>query len=584
MQTMMLGILVVCFFVINYTVDAWKFIGKNHFHRKLPKSATQLQSSYGTLGSDALVRPEDEDSPEFREYLKKLLDMQSNRAKAGFASPSSGSSDAYFAKLTRLKLEKIARRKAGLPEEVDTSYRPEDYLAAVSEMAEPTISNSALLAEAGMSGRPGNKVRSLTTEELRLAKAAEEVVQRELLLRSGQAPPPMAVELSPGTIVPGTIIEAMNKKNKAVSSAATTVVPPQISAPFPPPQAVNLPLQSAPTPPRAVTPPPPPVQTNPAPAVASQTAAKSWSPKSASASPSNPVSPAKAPTIVASTPSTPAVLKRKLTADELATVGKALEMTVKHRGGGPFGAGRLDGADLELLMSSLRSAVEVLREDSRQAQPVVEVAAPKTVARDPLPAIKPPTAAATPAQIQKSVPVAPKAEVPPLVGAMKQQTIVPPPRQAAMPPPPSMEVDEDAPMPIAMGIDRFLQNPKGSNYEDLCGLRDAVIQVLAMIQGEIANSTPSPSAPVLMPTRPAVDPTDRIVKEFYSAPPSAAAEGSANDEESRLRELKLSLGLLLKHRGGPGFGHGRLEGKEFELMESKLRSAAEILRDEAYSA
>lgn len=127
----MFAALVVSICALIYTVEAWKFIGKNHFRLKSQKSVTQLQSSYGTLGSDALIRPEDEDSPEFRVYLKKLLEMQSNRAKAGFASPSSGSSDAYFAKLTRLKLEKIARRKAGLPEEVDKSYRPEDYLAAV---------------------------------------------------------------------------------------------------------------------------------------------------------------------------------------------------------------------------------------------------------------------------------------------------------------------------------------------------------------------------------------------------------------------------------------------------------------------
>lgn len=451
-------------------------------------------------------------------------------------------------------------------------------------MAEPTISNSALLAEAGSGGRPGNKVRSLTTEELRLARAAEEVVQRELLLRSGRTPPPASVELSPGTIMPGTVIEAMNKKNQPAVSQA--VAPPQISAPSP--QAVIPPLPATPAPRVAV--PPPPVQAKPAPVVAapSQPATKSWSPsaKTVSVPASIPAAPIKASTPVTtpavSKSSSPTVLKRKLTADELATVGKALEMTVKHRGGGPFGAGRLQGADLELLESSLRSAVQVLREDAQLAEPVVEVATTKTVARDPLPAIKLPTATQSQAPpLQKSVPVAPKAVVPPPVAVAQPQQVAPP-RQAVAPPPQTMLVDEDAPMPIAMGIDRFLQNPKGSSYEELCGLRDAVIQVLAMIQGEIANSTPSPSAPLLMPTRPAVDPTDRIVKDFYSAP--SAAEGSASDEESRLRELKLSLGLLLKHRGGPGFGHGRLEGKELDLMESKLRSAAEILREEASSA
>jgi hypothetical protein len=85
-----------------------------------------------SMGSDALQRPEDENSPEFKEYLKMLLKMQANRARTGHGSPSSGSSDAYIAKLSRLKVEKIARFRAGLPDEaLDLSYKPEDYAAAV---------------------------------------------------------------------------------------------------------------------------------------------------------------------------------------------------------------------------------------------------------------------------------------------------------------------------------------------------------------------------------------------------------------------------------------------------------------------
>ena len=30
-----------------------------------------------------IIRPDDEDSPEFKEYLKQLLKMQANRARAG---------------------------------------------------------------------------------------------------------------------------------------------------------------------------------------------------------------------------------------------------------------------------------------------------------------------------------------------------------------------------------------------------------------------------------------------------------------------------------------------------------------------
>ena len=83
------------------------------------------------VGSDQLFRPEDEDSPEFKEYLKNLLKMQANRAKTGFSAASSGSSDAYFAKLTRLKIERNARIRAGIPDDnIDTSYKEIDFINA----------------------------------------------------------------------------------------------------------------------------------------------------------------------------------------------------------------------------------------------------------------------------------------------------------------------------------------------------------------------------------------------------------------------------------------------------------------------
>ena len=92
-------------------------------------------TSLNSMGSDQLPRPDDEDSPEFKEYLRNLLKMQANRAKAGYASPSSGSSDAYVAKLNRLKMERNARIQAGLPDVPeggrDTGYKDIDYKNAV---------------------------------------------------------------------------------------------------------------------------------------------------------------------------------------------------------------------------------------------------------------------------------------------------------------------------------------------------------------------------------------------------------------------------------------------------------------------
>ena len=96
------------------------------------KYATALRAEViSSMGSDALIRPDDEDSPEFKEYLRNLQKMMATRAKSGFSSPSSQSADAYLAKLQRLKLEKLARFKAGLPDiQLDTSYKPEDYISA----------------------------------------------------------------------------------------------------------------------------------------------------------------------------------------------------------------------------------------------------------------------------------------------------------------------------------------------------------------------------------------------------------------------------------------------------------------------
>lgn len=87
-------------------------------------ATTKLHS----LGTDLLERPDDEDSPEFKEYLRQLMAMQVNRSKSGFAAPSSASADAYLAKLNRIKLERMKLRELGLPDDaVDTGYKPEDY-------------------------------------------------------------------------------------------------------------------------------------------------------------------------------------------------------------------------------------------------------------------------------------------------------------------------------------------------------------------------------------------------------------------------------------------------------------------------
>lgn len=109
-------------------------------------------------------------------------------------------------------------------------------------------------------------------------------------------------------------------------------------------------------------------------------------------------------------------------------------------------------------------------------------------------------------------------------------------------------------------------------------MRDGLIQCLSLIQGEL-SSRPA-QGPSFVPAQAVVDPTIRIAKMTAGAIPEAA-ENASPATATIEREVRLALGLLLKHRGGPGFGHGRLDGRELELMEQKLRDVAEKLVLEA---
>ena len=70
-----------------------------------------------------------------------------------------------------------------------------------------------------------------------------------------------------------------------------------------------------------------------------------------------------------------------------------------------------------------------------------------------------------------------------------------------------------------------------------------------------------------------------------SAPVQAAPQMNAaapvDDEEETRRKIRTLQGLLLKQRGGPGFGAGRLREPEAKRLESTLKEVTDILRSEA---
>lgn len=251
---------------------------------------------------------------------------------------------------------------------------------------------------------------------------------------------------------------------------------------------------------------------------------------------------------------------------------------------------------MKTLETSLRSALQVLREDSSMATPTVE--APKPTSKDestPLPGLKKSSTSSASSsasvQNQQKTAVSPK-EAAPKVSAPEAAAVSTsiPRKVQAPPPPPPMKASapaiqssvpvasENEAVPIAMGLDKFLQNPKATSVEELNALRDGLIQVLAMIQTELISAATRP--PVVIPQVPQPDPTQRILKQHFQ-PQNQQAEQATGASADVEKELKLVLALLLKHRGGPGFGHGRLQGKELDLLEEKLRNVAELLKEES---
>ena len=55
---------------------------------------------------------------------------------------------------------------------------------------------------------------------------------------------------------------------------------------------------------------------------------------------------------------------------------------------------------------------------------------------------------------------------------------------------------------------------------------------------------------------------------------------TSSSEESK-RKMRTLMGMLLKHRGGPGFGKGRLGGREIDQFNNLLQEVLGMLREEA---
>jgi len=75
-------------------------------------------------------------------------------------------------------------------------------------------------------------------------------------------------------------------------------------------------------------------------------------------------------------------------------------------------------------------------------------------------------------------------------------------------------------------------------------------------------------------------------QQQHPPPPAPVAETPrpltvTSSSSVRKQNLRTLMGLVLKHRGGPGFGKGRLKGSDVDLFEDLVEEITNMLRDEA---
>jgi hypothetical protein len=109
--------------------------------------------------------------------------------------------------------------------------------------------------------------------------------------------------------------------------------------------------------------------------------------------------------------------------------------------------------------------------------------------------------------------------------------------------------------------------------------------VSAKTDETIVSSPPSFLASTQISAPPMQQPTTPVAVQSVSSPEYVDAivtppEPVAQNEDDFRRQLRTLEGLLLKHRGGPGFGLGRLQGLEMQRLISTADSVLAKLRRE----
>ncbi|KAL7557736.1 hypothetical protein ACA910_006213 [Epithemia clementina (nom. ined.)] len=94
-------------------------------------------------------------------------------------------------------------------------------------------------------------------------------------------------------------------------------------------------------------------------------------------------------------------------------------------------------------------------------------------------------------------------------------------------------------------------------------------------------STPTKQEAMEVEYEPVVQPVQERSRSSSSSSSSTDSSTTVASEESTRKDIRTLMGLLLKHRGGPGFGPGRLQGGEAQKLQDLIGQLSELLREEA---
>ena len=241
-------------------------------------------------------------------------------------------------------------------------------------------------------------------------------------------------------------------------------------------------------------------------------------------------------------------------------------------GGGGFGKGRLTGVKATDLEEKLVKAVQMIKSKDAGITSTAADGAAATATTA--------TATSTATRVSRPEPVPnPKFSSEPMTTAAPVRT----PAVVATTPELSNVVPLEATtVPqqglIAKGLNDFLRDPAQLSGQQLASLRDGLIRCLSMVSQEIAASSDRDNSggvtDQVLPSQP------QQAGEYLTEPIPAGEYITEPIPRSLEDELRMTLSLLLKHRGGPGFGHGRLQGRELESLRARLTSVSEKLRRE----